>query len=99
PRFADAQFFYDEDLNQGLTSMREGLASVTYQQKLGSYADKSVRVAALADAIAEEIGGDTEQARRAAKFPRADLKPRMGGDFRRRRGVRGPYPATAKGKP
>jgi glycyl-tRNA synthetase beta chain len=41
PRFADAAFFYDEDLKQGIAAMAEGLASVTYQQKLGSYADKA----------------------------------------------------------
>uniref|UniRef100_UPI0011CC11E1 glycine--tRNA ligase subunit beta n=1 Tax=Vogesella mureinivorans TaxID=657276 RepID=UPI0011CC11E1 len=30
PRFADAKFFFDEDLKQGLASMNEGLRSVTY---------------------------------------------------------------------
>ena len=35
PRFADAKFFFDEDLKQGLASMGEGLAGVTYQARLG----------------------------------------------------------------
>src|SRR5205085_10778146 len=73
PRFADARFFYDEDLKQGLESMRQGLASVTYQQKLGSYADKSARVSALAGLAAGLVGADVAQAHRAAELSKADL--------------------------
>src|SRR5690606_39872928 len=40
PRFADARFFFDEDLKQGLAAMGAGLSTVTYQAKLGSVADK-----------------------------------------------------------
>ena len=67
PRFADAKFFFDEDLKQGLASMGEGLKTVTYQAKLGSVADKVARVAALAEAIAAQVGVDPAQARRAAR--------------------------------
>ncbi|HMB42815.1 MAG TPA: glycine--tRNA ligase subunit beta, partial [Luteimonas sp.] len=98
PRFADAQFFYDEDLKQGLESMRTGLASVTYQQKLGSYADKSARVAALAVAIAEQVGVDTDDARRAAELAKADLQSRMVGEFPELQGIMGRYYASAKGE-
>ena len=48
PRFADAKFFWDEDLKTPLASYQEQLKSVTYQQALGSQWDKSVRVAELA---------------------------------------------------
>jgi glycyl-tRNA synthetase beta chain len=98
PRFADAQFFYDEDLKQGLESMREGLASVTYQQKLGSYADKSERVAVLAEAIAIQIGVDSAQARRAAQLSKADLQSRMVGEFPELQGIMGRYYAGAIGE-
>ena len=47
PRFADAKFFFDEDLKQGLAAMNAGLANVTYQAKLGTVAEKVARVAAL----------------------------------------------------
>ena len=99
PRFADAQFFYDEDLKQGLESMREGLASVIYQQKLGSYADKSERVAVLAEAIALQIGVDADQARRAAQLSKADLQSRMVGEFPELQGIMGRYYASAIGEP
>ena len=98
PRFADARFFYDEDLKQGLESMREGLASVTYQHKLGSYADKSARVAALAAAVASEAGVDVEQARRAAQLSKADLQSRMVGEFPELQGIMGRYYASAMGE-
>jgi glycyl-tRNA synthetase beta chain len=99
PRFADAQFFFDEDLKQGIESMREGLASVTYQQKLGSYADKTDRVATLASAIAQQVGVDPEMARRAAQLSKADLQSRMVGEFPELQGIMGRYYAGAIGEP
>ena len=99
PRFADARFFYDEDLKQGLTSMNEGLKTVTYQQKLGSYADKVARVAALAEAIAAEVGVDPAQARRAAELGKADLQSRMVNEFPELQGIAGRYYAAAEGEP
>jgi glycyl-tRNA synthetase beta chain len=99
PRFADARFFYDEDLKQGLESMREGLATVTYQQKLGSYADKSARVAALAGSAAALSGADVAQAQRAAELSKADLQSRMVGEFPELQGIMGRYYASAMGEP
>lgn len=99
PRFADAKFFYDEDLKQGLASMNEGLKTVTYQQKLGSYADKVARVATLAEAIAGEVGVDPAQARRAAELSKADLQSRMVGEFPELQGIAGRYYAAAEGEP
>ena len=98
PRFADAQFFYDEDLKQGLASMALGLASVTYQQKLGSYADKTTRVAALAELIAPQVGADAGDARRAAALAKADLQSRMVGEFPELQGIAGRYYAAAAGE-
>jgi glycyl-tRNA synthetase beta chain len=99
PRFADAQFFFDEDVKQGLDSMREGLASVTYQQKLGSYADKTARVAALCEALALEFHQEVQAARRAAELSKADLLSRMVGEFPELQGIAGSYYASAAGEP
>jgi glycyl-tRNA synthetase beta chain len=98
PRFADAQFFYDEDLKQGLASMAQGLATVTYQQKLGSYADKTTRVAALAELIAPQVGADAGDAKRAATLAKADLQSRMVGEFPELQGIAGRYYAAAAGE-
>src|SRR5690606_33525204 len=66
PRFADARFFFEEDLRQGLASMNDGLSAVTYQASLGSVADKVARVRALAERIAAQVGVDAALAGRAA---------------------------------
>ena len=98
PRFADAKFFFDEDLKQGLASMNEGLASVKYQDKLGTVADKVARVAALAEVIAPQVGVDAAVARRAAELSKADLQSRMVNEFPELQGIAGRYYADAMGE-
>ncbi|MBB4607302.1 glycyl-tRNA synthetase beta chain [Xanthomonas arboricola] len=99
PRFADAKFFFDEDLKQGLEAMGAGLASVTYQAKLGTVADKVARVAALARVIATEVGADAEQAARAAQLAKNDLQSRMVNEFPELQGIAGRHYAKAAGEP
>lgn len=99
PRFADAKFFFDEDLKQGLASMGDGLKTVTYQAKLGSVADKVARVAALAETIATQVGADPAQARRAAELAKNDLQSRMVNEFPELQGIAGRHYALAAGEP
>ncbi len=99
PRFADARFFFVEDMKQGLASMNEGLAGVTYQKQLGSVADKVARVAALAEAIAGEVGVDPALARRAAELSKADLQSRLVGEFPELQGIAGRYYAAVENEP
>jgi glycyl-tRNA synthetase beta chain len=98
PRFADAQFFFDEDRKQGLDSMAAGLATVTYQQKLGSYADKTARVEALAAALATPLGVEIGDARTAARLAKADLQSRLDNEFPELQGIAGRYYAGAEGR-
>lgn len=91
PRFADAKFFFDEDLKQGLSAMNDGLRTVTYQAKLGSVADKTVRVAALAEVIAPQVGVDAALAKQAALLSKADLQSRMVNEFPELQGIAGRY--------
>ncbi|MDQ3205893.1 MAG: glycine--tRNA ligase subunit beta [Pseudomonadota bacterium] len=99
PRFSDAQFFFVEDMKQGLASMAAGLASVTYQARLGTVADKVARVAALAEAIAREVGVDPRLARRAAELSKADLQSRLVGEFPELQGIAGRYYAAVENEP
>jgi glycyl-tRNA synthetase beta chain len=97
PRFADAAFFFDEDLKQGLSAMNAGLATVTYQQKLGSYADKVARIAQLARAIAgalDDAAVSAELAQVAARLCKADLQSRMVNEFPELQGIAGRYYAA-----
>jgi glycyl-tRNA synthetase beta chain len=99
PRFADARFFFDEDLKQGLEAMGSGLASVTYQAKLGTLADKVARVSALAAAVAAEVGVEPALARRAAQLSKNDLQSRLVGEFPELQGIAGRHYATLAGEP
>ncbi len=98
PRFADAKFFFDEDLKQGLAAMGDGLNTVTYQAKLGSVADKVARVAALAETIAAQVGADPVQAQRAAQLAKNDLQSRMVNEFPELQGIAGRYYAQRAGE-
>jgi glycyl-tRNA synthetase beta chain len=103
PRFADAKYFFEEDLETPLASYQQGLRDVTYQKALGSLWDKTVRVAELASAIAERlfaqsIDVDAAQAAHAAGLSRCDLLTRMVGEFPELQGVMGRHYATAQGE-
>jgi glycyl-tRNA synthetase beta chain len=98
PRFADAKFFWDEDLKTPLSGYQEQLKGVTYQQALGSLWDKSVRVAELARVIANRVGVDAAAATRAASLSKCDLLTRMVGEFPELQGVMGRYYATHDGE-
>lgn len=99
PRFADAKFFFVEDMKQGLASMNDGLATVKYQDKLGSIADKVARVATLAEAVAAQVGVDPATARRAAELSKADLQSRLVGEFPELQGIAGRYYAAVENEP
>ncbi|MBS0589317.1 MAG: glycine--tRNA ligase subunit beta, partial [Proteobacteria bacterium] len=98
PRFADAKFFWDEDLKTPLAAQQDALKNVTYQLALGSVWDKSVRVAELARVIANRVGVDAGLATRAAALSKCDLLTRMVGEFPELQGVMGRYYATANGE-
>lgn len=98
PRLADAAFFWDTDRRSKLVESVDALASVVYQQGLGSMADKSRRVAALADRIAAATGSSREDVQRAALLAKCDLLSGMVGEFPELQGVMGRYYAEADGE-
>jgi glycyl-tRNA synthetase beta chain len=103
PRFADAKYFFDEDLKTPLGSYRKLLEDVVWQRALGSLWDKTVRVAELASAIAarlfaQGIDVDAAQAAHAAGLSRCDLLTRMVGEFPELQGVMGRHYAAAQGE-
>jgi glycyl-tRNA synthetase beta chain len=104
PRFADAKYFFDEDMKTPLASYQQGLRDVTYQKALGSVWDKTLRVAELASAIAgrlfaQDIDVDAAQVAHAAGLSRCDLLTRMVGEFPELQGVMGRHYASAQGEP
>jgi len=94
-RFNDARFFYDVDQKRPLSERVQDLANVTFQAKVGTYLEKTARVAALAG----EIGGpDAEAAGHLCKADLTtemvkeftDLQGQVGGLYARAQGVRRP---------
>jgi glycyl-tRNA synthetase beta chain len=99
PRLADAAFFYAADRKATLASRRDALAAVTFQAQLGTLADKTARVTALATQIARVAGRDSAAAQRAAELAKCDLLTAMVGEFPELQGVMGRYYAVNDGEP
>ena len=93
-RFNDARFFWETDQKKTLADRRPDLAHVTFQAKLGTYLEKTDRVAALA----RELGGDAH-AVRAAELLKCDLTNELVKEFTELQGVVGGLYARAQGEP
>ncbi|ETD81761.1 glycine--tRNA ligase subunit beta [Rhodobacter capsulatus] len=102
-RLSDARFFWEHDLRvvktEGLEGMGAGLANVTFHNKLGSQKARIERIAALAREIAPLVGADPDQAEKAARVVKSDLRSAMVGEFPELQGLMGSYYARAQGLP
>ncbi|TAK92541.1 MAG: glycine--tRNA ligase subunit beta [Burkholderiaceae bacterium] len=99
PRLADAKFFFDQDRKKTLASRVAGLDKVVYHNKLGTQGERVLRVAAIAKAIGEQLGGAklAQQAEQAATLAKADLLTDMVGEFPELQGIMGRYYALHDG--
>ncbi len=100
-RLSDAKFFWENDLRvvqaKGLEGMAAGLADVTFHNKLGSQAERIIRIEALAREIAPLVGAKPDLVAQAARVAKADLQSEMVGEFPELQGVMGRYYALAAG--
>jgi glycyl-tRNA synthetase beta chain len=99
PRLSDAAFFWDQDVQASLESRMERLDTVVFQKGLGSLRDRSVRVARLAQTVAEKLGCATAHAERAALLAKTDLLTQMVGEFPELQGRMGYHYAKLDGEP
>jgi glycyl-tRNA synthetase beta chain len=97
-RMSDAAYFYDHDLKVHLADRVEDLKKVTYQEKLGTVHDKTVRVQKLANYAAGLLGADAAVAERAAYLCKADLLTGVVGEFPKLQGVMGRQYAILSGE-
>ncbi|MDO9602526.1 MAG: glycine--tRNA ligase subunit beta, partial [Rhodocyclaceae bacterium] len=99
PRLADAKFFFDQDRKKSLADRIPGLAKVVYHNKLGTQGERAQRVAAIASAIGQQLGGEAlaRQADQAALLSKADLLTDMVGEFPELQGIMGRYYALHDG--
>ena len=102
-RLRDARFFWDSDRMQRLDDRLERLDTLLFHKRLGSYRDKSERVAELAERTAGEVLGQPAEvaaaARRAATLCKADLATDMVGEFPELQGAMGGVYAREQGEP
>jgi glycyl-tRNA synthetase beta chain len=98
PRLSDAAFFWEQDRKITLEAHAARLGAVTFQTKLGSYAEKTERVKRLALSIGARTGAG-ELVGRAADLAKADLMTAMVGEFPELQGTMGRYYAEAQGEP
>jgi len=99
PRLADAKFFFDQDRKKSLESRVIGLSKVVYHNKLGTQGERMQRVAAIARAIGQTLGGEALalHAEQAAVLAKADLLTDMVGEFPELQGTMGRYYALHDG--
>ncbi|MCS7281897.1 MAG: glycine--tRNA ligase subunit beta [Anaerolineae bacterium] len=100
-RFADADYFYREDTARPLESFLPRLATLTFQEHLGSMLDKARRLEALVPEIARMLGlseKETAVAQRAAHLCKADLATQMVVEFTSLQGVMGREYALKSGE-
>nr|WP_218058567.1 glycine--tRNA ligase subunit beta [Gilliamella apicola] len=98
PRLADAEFFYQTDLKQRLEDRLPRLETVLFQQQLGTVKDKAIRIESLSGFIADKIGADIEQAKRAGKLTKCDLVTNTVFEFPETQGIMGRYLALKDGE-
>jgi glycyl-tRNA synthetase beta chain len=92
-RLSDAVFFFEKDLSHKLGDMRERLATLQFQEKLGSMQLKSERVEKLAmwicEAIRQDMHLDEAAVAQAARFAYADLTSEVVREFPELQGYMG----------
>ncbi len=101
-RLEDAGFFWREDRRRTLASRSAELGGVVFHAKVGSFADKTTRIEALATRLGEAIGLDAETVRQsasAASLCKNDLLTGTVGEFPELQGQVGGLMLAAEKRP
>jgi glycyl-tRNA synthetase beta chain len=90
-RLADARFFFEDDVRHSLESRLPQLEKLTFQERLGSYRQKTARLQDLAEAIAVRVGRAdlVEAVRTAALLSKTDLTTQLVKEFTDLQGIMG----------
>ena len=100
-RLEDAKFFYKEDMKHTLEEYVERLKTLTFQEKLGTMFDKTLRLQKLVKNISDylEVGEETEKnVIRASHLAKADLVTKMVTEFTELQGKIGMEYASETGE-
>ncbi|HEX9758995.1 MAG TPA: glycine--tRNA ligase subunit beta [Nitrospiria bacterium] len=98
-RLADARFFFKKDRKEGLDKRVDELKGMTFHQGLGTLYEKTQRLQALGEFLANQWDGfSIDQIRRAAFLSKADLRTEMVGEFPKLQGIMGGEYARFQGE-
>lgn len=100
-RLDDAQFFYDEDRKYPLSHFVNKLKNVSFHDKIGSMAEKTVRVRIIGDLLAKHWKLDEQTVKdfdRASELYKFDLVTQMVGEFAELQGIMGMHYAKLAGE-
>lgn len=89
--FEDAKFFWDNDRQDDFVALREELNNVTFHKDLGTFYEKTDRLAKLVDLLTQETGNQdiTDPLLNAALNCKNDLVTRMVREFPSLQGIMG----------
>ena len=93
-RLSDAKFFYEVDCKSSLDDFAQKLKNVTFQEKLGTVYDKTLRIGSLVEYLAKESSYDDKETlklnvTRAAQICKSDLVSQVVIEFTKLQGVIG----------
>ncbi len=100
-RYADADYFFRADTSRKLADFTPRLATLTFQEKLGSMLDKVARVQKLTPALAPMLGlneAELAAAERAAALFKSDLATQMVVELTSLQGIMGREYAKLSGE-
>lgn len=100
-RFADAEFFYEQDIQRELADFLPELEMLTFQSELGSMLQRVRRLEKLTPSIANMLSlseEETAQAARAATLSKADLATSMVVEMTSLQGIMGGHYARLSGE-
>lgn len=101
-RFADAAYFYSQDIKKPLATYLSRLETLVFQEKLGSMADKNTRIVALVQPLGKLLNissDDMKTAQAAAAIAKADLGTQMVVEMTSLQGTMGREYALREGQP
>ncbi len=102
-RLSDAKFFFEVDCKSSLDEFTQKLKNVTFQEKLGSVYDKTLRIKEFVEYLARESSYKdkenlTKDVARAAQICKADLVSQVVIEFTKLQGVIGRVYALKAGE-
>ena len=101
-RYADANYFFKADTSRKLADFTPRLATLTFQEKLGSMLDKVHRLEQLAPSVGRMLGLDADELAttgRAAALCKSDLATQMVVELTSLQGIMGREYARLSGEP